>query len=107
MNPLRQPSGDSVAALLAAPPLCRYEHRRLPEPNDRPSKQGYGHGRPGTRLRVANRNPGVAANDVTDETLLDELSGTTRMNGVPVTIHPVEAEPEKVPAGTSHAYDTR
>jgi anaerobic selenocysteine-containing dehydrogenase len=68
---------------------------------------GYGHGRPGTRLRVANAHPGVAANDVTDETLLDELSGTTRMNGIPVTIHPVEAEPEKVPAGTSHAYDTR
>jgi anaerobic selenocysteine-containing dehydrogenase len=67
---------------------------------------GYGHGRSGTRLRVANGHPGIAANDVTDETLLDELSGTTRMNGVPVTIHPVEREPERVPAATSHAYDT-
>jgi anaerobic selenocysteine-containing dehydrogenase len=67
---------------------------------------GYGHGRPGTRLRVANAHAGVAANDVTDETLLDELSGTTRMNGVPVSIQPVEADPERVPAATSHAYDT-
>ena len=67
---------------------------------------GYGHGRPGTRLRVANTHPGVAANDVTDDKLLDELSGTTRMNGVPVTIQPVEREPERVPAATSHAYDT-
>jgi anaerobic selenocysteine-containing dehydrogenase len=68
---------------------------------------GYGHGRPGTRLRVANAHAGVCANDVTDETLLDELSGTTRMNGVPVAIHPVERDPERVPAATSHAYDTR
>nr|MDQ3822856.1 molybdopterin-dependent oxidoreductase [Actinomycetota bacterium] len=67
---------------------------------------GYGHGRPGTRLRVANAHPGVAANDVTDETLLDELSGTTRMNGVPVTIQPAERDPERVPAAASHAYDT-
>jgi anaerobic selenocysteine-containing dehydrogenase len=67
---------------------------------------GYGHGRPGTRLRVANAHPGVAANDVTDETLLDELSGTTRMNGVPVVIQPVERGPERVPATTSHTYDT-
>jgi anaerobic selenocysteine-containing dehydrogenase len=67
---------------------------------------GYGHGRPGTRLRVANAHAGVAANDVTDETLLDELSGTTRMNGVPVAIQPVERDPERVPATTSHTYDT-
>ena len=68
---------------------------------------GYGHGRAGTRLRVANAHPGVAANHVTDETLLDELSGTTRMNGVPVTIQPAVGELGRVPAATSHAYDTR
>ena len=66
---------------------------------------GYGHGRPGTRLRVANAHPGVCANDVTDETLLDEVSGTTRMNGVPVDVQPVEWEPERVPAAMSHAND--
>jgi anaerobic selenocysteine-containing dehydrogenase len=66
---------------------------------------GYGHGRPGTRLRVANAHAGVAANTVTDETLLDELSGTTRMNGVPVTVEPVERTPARRAAATAHAYD--
>ena len=47
---------------------------------------GYGHGRDGTRLTVANANPGVCINDITDHLLLDELSGTSAMNGVPVTV---------------------
>ena len=68
---------------------------------------GYGHGRPGTRLHVANAHAGLRANDLTDDTLLDELSGTTRMNGVPVSVEPLEREPRRVPAATSHAYDTR
>jgi anaerobic selenocysteine-containing dehydrogenase len=55
---------------------------------------GYGHGRDGTRLTVANANPGVCINDLTDHRLLDELSGTSVMNGVPVTVeaaHPAPA----------------
>jgi anaerobic selenocysteine-containing dehydrogenase len=47
---------------------------------------GYGHGRDGTRLTVANANPGVCINDITSDLLLDELSGTSAMNGVPVTV---------------------
>jgi hypothetical protein len=47
---------------------------------------GYSHGRDGTRLTVANANPGVCINDITDHLLLDELSGTSAMNGVPVTV---------------------
>jgi anaerobic selenocysteine-containing dehydrogenase len=50
---------------------------------------GWGHDREGTRLRVASARPGVSLNDLTDETLVDSLSGTSRLNGVPVR---VEAE---------------
>jgi anaerobic selenocysteine-containing dehydrogenase len=51
---------------------------------------GWGHERPGTRLRVASSRPGVSFNDLSDESLVDILSGTSRLNGVPVQ---VEAEP--------------
>jgi anaerobic selenocysteine-containing dehydrogenase len=47
---------------------------------------GYGHGRDGTWLTVANANPGVCVNDITSDLLLDELSGTSVMNGGPVTV---------------------
>jgi anaerobic selenocysteine-containing dehydrogenase len=47
---------------------------------------GWGHERAGTRLRVASARPGVSLNDLTDETLVDTLSGTSRLNGVPVRV---------------------
>jgi anaerobic selenocysteine-containing dehydrogenase len=50
---------------------------------------GWGHSRPGTRLGVACRNPGVSANDLTDHERLDGISGNAALNGVPVTIEAV------------------
>ena len=47
---------------------------------------GFGHGRPGTRLATANEHPGASVNDVTDDLLLDPLSGTSALNGVPVAV---------------------
>lgn len=47
---------------------------------------GWGHGRPGTRLSVANDYPGISVNDLTDERLVDELCGTAALSGVPVTV---------------------
>ncbi len=47
---------------------------------------GFGHGRAGARLTVANEVAGVSANDVTDATLSDPLAGTAAVNGVPVTV---------------------
>lgn len=47
---------------------------------------GYGHGRQGTRLAVANTVPGASANDLTDDLLVDTLCGTARLNGVPVEV---------------------
>jgi anaerobic selenocysteine-containing dehydrogenase len=49
---------------------------------------GWGHGREGTRLRVAGARPGASVNDLTDDLLVDPLSGTARLNGVPVEVGP-------------------
>jgi anaerobic selenocysteine-containing dehydrogenase len=51
---------------------------------------GFGHGRAGVRLSVAARaeNAGVSANDLTDELLVDGLSGNAALNGVPVEVAP-------------------
>lgn len=47
---------------------------------------GYGHDRPGTRLSVASREPGVSANDLHDEQRVDLLSGNAAFNGLPVWV---------------------
>jgi anaerobic selenocysteine-containing dehydrogenase len=47
---------------------------------------GFGHGRPGVRLRVAAARPGVSLNDLTDERALDQLTGTAVLNGTPVEV---------------------
>ena len=48
---------------------------------------GFGHGREGTRLGVANQvQPGVCSNDLTDELPLDVPSGTHIANGIPVEV---------------------
>jgi anaerobic selenocysteine-containing dehydrogenase len=47
---------------------------------------GFGHGRPGVRLSVANQVAGASANDVTDAELTDTVAGTAAVNGVPVTV---------------------
>ncbi|MEW2356552.1 molybdopterin oxidoreductase family protein [Spirillospora sp. NPDC029432] len=49
---------------------------------------GWGHGRAGTRTRVAAENAGVNVNAVTDENEIDPLSGNAVFNGVPVTLEP-------------------
>ncbi|MER5178038.1 molybdopterin oxidoreductase family protein [Streptomyces sp. NPDC002896] len=49
---------------------------------------GWGHDRPGTRLRAAAADPGVNVNQLLDGTLLDPLSGNAVLNGIPVGITP-------------------
>ena len=50
---------------------------------------GFGHGTPGTRLRVAaSLQPGVNSNRLTDETGLDALSCNAVLNGIPVELGP-------------------
>ena len=47
---------------------------------------GWGHGRAGTRTRVADKTPGVCVNDLTDDQSVDVLSGNAVLNGVPVKV---------------------
>lgn len=50
---------------------------------------GFGHGRGGTGVTVADTVPGVSMNDLTDRELLDPTSGNAVLNGVPVTVEAV------------------
>ena len=47
---------------------------------------GWGHGKPGTRMSVANGSPGVNTNVLSPPTFLDEPSGNGALNGIPVTV---------------------
>ncbi|MEI7547818.1 MAG: molybdopterin-dependent oxidoreductase [Actinomycetota bacterium] len=47
---------------------------------------GWGHGVAGTRLSVAAKRAGVNSNLLTDEDVIDPLSGTSVLNGNPVTL---------------------
>jgi anaerobic selenocysteine-containing dehydrogenase len=49
---------------------------------------GWGHGRAGTQLAVANAQAGVSINDVTDELRVDALTGNAAFSGVPVEVRP-------------------
>ncbi len=54
---------------------------------------GYGHARDGVRLRNAVEVPGVSMNDLTDPSVVESVSGNAVLNGVPVTVAAVAAEP--------------
>jgi anaerobic selenocysteine-containing dehydrogenase len=47
---------------------------------------GYGHTRKGSRLDVAERYAGASINDLTDETVLDDLTGNAAFSNVMVHI---------------------
>ena len=47
---------------------------------------GWGHGKPGTRMAVANGSPGTNTNALSPPTFIDEPSGNGALNGIPVTV---------------------
>ncbi|QJD57864.1 molybdopterin-dependent oxidoreductase [Pseudomonas sp. gcc21] len=47
---------------------------------------GWGHDREGVSLRVAQSNPGINVNDITDDQVVDVLSGNAVFNGIPVSV---------------------
>ena len=47
---------------------------------------GYGHRRAGVKLAVATEHAGVSVNDLTDDQMLDTLSGNAAFSGVPVEV---------------------
>ena len=49
---------------------------------------GWGHGKPGTRMAIANDSPGVNTNILSPPTFIDEPSGNGALNGIPVTVTP-------------------
>jgi anaerobic selenocysteine-containing dehydrogenase len=49
---------------------------------------GWGHSSPGARLRVAQEHAGVNSNLLADEELYDRVSGTSVLNGIPVSVAP-------------------
>ncbi|MDN3399043.1 molybdopterin oxidoreductase family protein [Psychrobacter sp. APC 3426] len=53
---------------------------------------GWGHGRKGVKQKIAQAHAGVSVNDLTDDTLIDQLSGNAAVNGVPVQLEAVEPE---------------
>jgi anaerobic selenocysteine-containing dehydrogenase len=54
---------------------------------------GWGHGRKGVRQRIAQEHAGVSVNDLTDDTLIDTLSGNAAVNGVPVELMSTGIDP--------------
>jgi len=47
---------------------------------------GFGHARQGVKLDIATAHAGVSLNDLTDDLLIDELTGNSAFSGVPVRI---------------------
>jgi anaerobic selenocysteine-containing dehydrogenase len=47
---------------------------------------GWGHDAPGVRMRVASEHAGVNSNVLSDESLVDPLSGNAVLNGIPVEV---------------------
>jgi anaerobic selenocysteine-containing dehydrogenase len=47
---------------------------------------GWGHARDGVRMPVAQAQPGVSVNDLTDDRYLDALSGNAALNGLAVEV---------------------
>lgn len=47
---------------------------------------GWGHDRDGVALRVAITNPGINTNDLSDELVVDRVSGNAVLNGIPVRV---------------------
>ena len=53
---------------------------------------GWSHGRKGVKQKVAQAHAGVSVNDLTDDTLIDQLSGNAAVNGVPVQLEAIPLE---------------
>jgi anaerobic selenocysteine-containing dehydrogenase len=49
---------------------------------------GWGHGVPGTQMRVAQEHAGVNSNVLADPALFDPVSGNAVLNGIPVSVAP-------------------
>ena len=62
---------------------------------------GFGHGRKGVKQKIAQAHAGISLNDLTDDALIDQLSGNAAVNGVPVQLEAMHAE-----AAESDSWDS-
>jgi anaerobic selenocysteine-containing dehydrogenase len=53
---------------------------------------GYGHNRPGVRLREATALPGVSMNDLADPAHTESVGANAVLNGIPVTVDSISGE---------------
>jgi anaerobic selenocysteine-containing dehydrogenase len=67
---------------------------------------GFGHGRPGARIGIAATRPGASVNALTDAAWIDQLSGTSILNGFPVAVEPAKRSAEAGPAISLSALAT-
>ena len=51
---------------------------------------GWGHKRDGVSMGIAAEQGGVSCNDLTDDKLIDQASGNSALNGVPVKVFAVQ-----------------
>jgi anaerobic selenocysteine-containing dehydrogenase len=51
---------------------------------------GWGHKRDGVSMEIAREQGGVSCNDLTDDKLIDQASGNSALNGVPVRVFAVQ-----------------
>jgi len=65
---------------------------------------GWGHAGDGVRMTVAGEHAGVNSNVLTDELVVEPLSGTAVLNGIPVTVEP--ASVTSVTVGVSGSEQT-
>jgi anaerobic selenocysteine-containing dehydrogenase len=49
---------------------------------------GWGHDHPGTQLRIASERAGVNSNVLTDQAVIDPMSGNAALNAIPVSVVP-------------------
>ena len=61
---------------------------------------GYGHHRKGIKMDVAEKHAGVSVNDLTDETILDDLTGNAAFSNVMVQVQRI-ADPRSAHSRTT------
>jgi anaerobic selenocysteine-containing dehydrogenase len=66
---------------------------------------GWGHDKTGTGWSIAEQHAGVSVNDLTDDRVLDTLSGNAVLNGIPVHLQPLALMTESANAPTLATTD--
>lgn len=62
---------------------------------------GWGHTTEGTQLSNARKQPGVNMNTLSDDQFVDQLTGTSILNGIPVTVSKLKANQTRPPQDKS------